>query len=63
MNENNLFYCYSNRLSYFLMALKFRYISTGINKNTNKKYWIFEKSGKLDNAISLYNLVKHNYNR
>lgn len=62
MNENNHFYCYSNRLSCFLISLKFRYISTGINKNTNKKYWVYEKSEKLDDAITLYNSVKHKYN-
>lgn len=62
MGENINFYCYSNRLSYFLMSLKFRYVSVGINKNTNKKYWVFEKSEKLDDAISLYNSVKHKYN-
>lgn len=62
MNRRNHFYCYSNRLSYFLMALKFRYISVGINKNTNKKYWVYEKGEKLDHAITLYNSVKHKYN-
>ena len=62
MNENINFYCYSNRLNYFLMSLKFRYISVGINKNTNKKYWVFEKSAKLDDAISLYKSLKHKYN-
>lgn len=62
MSENINFYCYSNRLSYFLMSLKFRYVSVGVNKNTNKKYWVFEKSQKLDDAISLYNSVKHKYN-
>lgn len=62
MNNNNNFYCYSNRLNYFLISLKFRYLSVGINKNTNKKYWVYEKSEKLDDAISLYNSVKHKYN-
>lgn len=62
MGENINFYCYSNRLSYFLMSLKFRYVFVGVNKNTNKKYWVFEKSEKLDDAISLYNSVKHKYN-
>lgn len=56
------FYCYSDRLYYFLMGLKFQYLFTGINKNTNKRYWVFKKSGLLDDAISLYNSVKHKYN-
>lgn len=49
-------------MNFFLMALKFRYISTSVNKNTNKKYWVYEKSADLDSAIELYNSVKHKYN-
>lgn len=60
--ENNYFYCYSNKMNYFLMALSFRYVSTNINKNTNKKYWVYDKSEKLDSAIELYNSVKHKFN-
>jgi len=60
--KNTNYYCYSTRLYHFLMALKFRYVSTGINKNTCKKYWVYEKSKKLDEAISFYNSVKHKYN-
>lgn len=60
--ENTIFYCYSDRLHYFLMGLKFKYLSVGVNKNTNKKYWVFEKSEMLDTAILLYNSVKHKYN-
>ena len=62
MQMNNNFYCYSKRMNFFLMALKFQYISTSINKNTNKKYWVYEKSADLDLAIELYNSVKHKYN-
>ena len=60
--ENNSYYCYSTRLYHFLVSMKFRYVSTGINKNTNKKYWVYNKSEKLDSAIELYNSVKHKYN-
>lgn len=49
-------------MNFFLMALKFRYISTSVNKNTNKKYWVYKKSADLDSAIELYNSVKHKYN-
>lgn len=59
---NELFYCYSNRLHYWLKSLKFKYLSVGVNKNTNKNYWTYAKSEKLDSAISLYNSVKHDYN-
>ena len=60
--ENNYFYCYSKRMNFFLMALKFKYVSVGVNSNTNKKYWVYNKSEKLDSAIELYNSVKHKYN-
>lgn len=60
--ENNNFYCYSTRMYHFLTALQFIYISVGINNNTNKRYWVYNKSEKLDSAIELYNSVKHRFN-
>ena len=60
--ENNYFYCYSNRLNYFLLSLKFVFVKIDINTNTNKRFWKYNKSEKLDDAISLYNLVKHKFN-
>ena len=60
--ENDIFYCYSNRMNYFLMSMKFRYLSKGINSNTNKEYWTYKKSENLDSAIQMYNSIKHNYN-
>lgn len=60
--KNNCFYCYSDKLNYFLLALKFRWLSTGVNKNTNKKYWVYKKSKELDSAIMNYNNLKHKYN-
>lgn len=53
------FYCYSNRLFHFIKSFDVDYISIGTNKNTQKKYYIFEKSKRLDKIISLYNEVKH----
>lgn len=58
----DLFYCYSNRLHYWLRALKFNYVYAGVNFNTNKNYWTYEKSETLDEAINLYNSVKHRFN-
>ena len=53
------FYCYSDRLFHFIKAFSVDYISIGVNKNTHKKYHVFEKSEKLDKIIALYNSVKH----
>lgn len=60
--ENNIFYCYSVRLQNFLASMKFQYVSISINHNTNKKYWTYIKSEKLDSAIQMYNSIKHSYN-
>ncbi len=57
-----LFYCYSDRLYCWLKALRFRYKYQSINKNTNKNYWTYVKSEKLDEAIALYNSMKHKFN-
>lgn len=58
---NRYFYCYSSRLSYFIRSFGIKYLETGINKNTNTKYYKFEKSNRLDAVIELYRKVKHLY--
>ena len=59
--DNNSFYCYSKRLTYFIRSFNIKYLSVGINKNSNTKYYIFEKSDRLDAIIQLYNEIKHLY--
>jgi len=54
MNSNNIFYCYSPRLRLFLKSLGFQYGTPGINKNTNTKYFPFEKSEALDFALNIW---------
>ena len=58
---DNKFYCYSKRLAYFIRSFNVKYLSAGTNKNSNTKYYIFEKSDRLDKIIQLYNKVKHSY--
>ncbi len=60
--DNNKFYCYSKRMYHFLSFLNFRYISIGTNGNTRQRYWVYDKSQKLDYAIELYNSMKHDFN-
>ena len=36
-------------------------LSKGTNKNSNTKYWIFNKSERLDNLITMWNEIKHKY--
>ena len=52
------FYCYSQRLARFCQAFGLRYVSEGINGRTNTKYYMFQKSKKLDEIIKLWNTVK-----
>jgi hypothetical protein len=61
MDNEKLFYCYSTRMNYFLMSMKFSYVSVGTHKETNKKYWTYYKSENLDSAINKYNSIKHNF--
>lgn len=56
---NNYFYCYSSRMAHFIRAFDIKYIDIGVNRNSNTKYYIFDKSEKLDKVIELYNKVKH----
>lgn len=56
---NNYFYCYSVKLSCFIRAFGIRYIEYGKNLNTHSKYYVFEKSERLDKIIELYNKIKH----
>lgn len=55
----NVYYCYSKRLFYFIKSFGISYISSGINRNTNTHYYLFNKSERLDKIIDLYNKVKH----
>lgn len=53
------FYCYSSRMSYFIRAFNVKYIDIGLNAKSGTKYYVFEKSEKLDRIIELYNKVKY----
>lgn len=56
---NDIFYCYSKRMSLFLRSMKEEYIAFGENKKTHVKYWTFYKSERLDNLIKLWNTIKN----
>ena len=53
------FYCYSKKLSFFIRAFGIKYVDKGFNAKSSTRYYIFEKSEKLDRVIELYNRVKH----
>lgn len=56
---NDKFYCYSSRLSYFIRSFGIKYIEVGLNVKTKTRYYLFEKSDRLDKIIALYNSVKY----
>lgn len=58
---NDIYFCYSKKLHYFLMGLGESYISSNANKNTGVRYWTFQKSKDLDKKIELYNSVKYKF--
>lgn len=53
------FYCYSMRMSHFIRAFGVKYLNIGFNAKSKMKYYVFEKSERLDKIIELYNKVKH----
>ena len=56
---NDIFYCYSKRMSLFLRSMKEEYIAVGENQKTHVKYWTFYKSERLDSLIELWNIIKN----
>lgn len=58
-SQNKYFYCYSKRMSLFIRSFNIRYSDSDVNKNTNTKYYLFEKCERLDKIIELYNKVKY----
>ena len=59
MNKSNTFYCYSSKLAHFIRAFDVKYLDIGINVKSRNRYYVFEKSERLDKIINLYNQVKH----
>ena len=51
MNTKN-FYCYSYPLKNFLMEHGEYVVVKGINPNTQKRYWVFERTISLDKLLT-----------
>lgn len=63
MEDKNVnFYCYSLRLFHFLSAFGECCYASKINSLSKNRYWVFRKSERLNEIISLYNEVKHKIN-
>jgi hypothetical protein len=50
--QNKYFHCYSINLFRKIKASGLKYISKGVNPNTNKTFWVFEKDEKLKKILS-----------
>jgi hypothetical protein len=55
---NKYFYCYSFPLKEFLLNNNQKSIVAGIHPNTNKKYWVFEGTEKLNSLLTEWRLSK-----
>ena len=56
---NEYFYCYSKKLSHFIMAYDIPYVSKSVNKKNGMPYHTFKKSERLDKVIAFYKTVIH----
>ena len=45
------FFCYSYPLKEYFIKNGLRYITSAINQNTEKRYWLFEGSEKLEKLL------------
>lgn len=59
MEKRENFYCYSLRLFHYLSAFNEKCYASKINQMSNKRYWVFKKSERLDKLINSYNSIKH----
>ena len=57
--KNDTFYCYSLRLFHYISAFSEKCYGSKINAQSQKRYWIFKKSERLDKIIESYNAVKY----
>lgn len=58
MENQDLFYCYSARLRRFIRDNGDRWIDKGIHRESNKPYWVFKRSTKLDRLIEEYKRIR-----
>lgn len=56
---NRYFYCYSWPLKSFLKSNGLRFITAGVNMNTQKKYWVFEGTDELNKLLDLWKVREH----
>lgn len=59
MNRNKVYCCYSAPLlKYLTEEFDLKYDVVGLNPNSNKKFWGFVKTKKLDEALQMWGKYK-----
>lgn len=61
MENKGCFYCYSLRMYHFLVCFNEQCLASKVNSKSGKRYWIFNKSKRLDKIIESYNKMKHDF--
>ena len=56
--SNDLFYCYSCKMKDFIKSQGLSYLTKAKHPKTDRVFFIFKKSGELDEVIKLWNEVK-----
>ena len=49
-----IFYCYSMKLRDFFADNGLRYFNTNTNPSTDKRYWMYEGTEKLNNLLKVW---------
>ena len=57
-NSNKYFYCYNPIKRDFICNMGQQYIDEGINSVTNKTYWKFKRSNKLDKILNNWRIFQ-----
>jgi hypothetical protein len=52
------YFAYSPNLYKFLRDNGARYIATGLNENTHRQFWLYERNAKLSDLLTQYQVNK-----
>lgn len=55
---NRYFYCYSYNLKCFLQENGQKFITSSVNTNTLKKFWVFEGTDELNKLLDTWRVQK-----
>ncbi len=55
LTNNDFYYCYSFTQFIFLTKKEIDFICSGLNEKSNKRFWQYQKTEELQNALKEYN--------